>query len=151
MTQRGYLLALDSTTLAITWPISRLVMVISAWRARFISRVRSSMSSPAFSEALRIAETVKPELVITDTIMPTDTTLDSGRIRILTAAAVLARAGSPNRIAFDLERLSARFSYDFVPRAGIAFEWNNDTYDETENAYGDYDATRYGVYLRFRQ
>lgn len=52
---------------------------------------------------------------------------------------------------FELERLSARFSYDFVPRAGIAFEWNNDTYDETENAYGDYDATRYGVYLRFRQ
>ena len=29
--------------------------VISAWRARFISSVRSSMTSPAFSEALRIA------------------------------------------------------------------------------------------------
>ena len=29
--------------------------VISAWRSRFISRVRSLMMSPAFSEALRIA------------------------------------------------------------------------------------------------
>ena len=29
--------------------------VISAWRARFISSVRSSMTSAAFSEALRMA------------------------------------------------------------------------------------------------
>ena len=29
--------------------------MISAWRARFISKVRSSMSSPAFCEALRMA------------------------------------------------------------------------------------------------
>src|SRR5204863_9782104 len=37
-----------ATTSMISW-------VISAWRARFISSVRSSMISPAFSEALRIA------------------------------------------------------------------------------------------------
>src|SRR3954452_12879371 len=34
---------------------SMISCVISAWRARFISKVRSSMSSPAFSDALRIA------------------------------------------------------------------------------------------------
>jgi ribose-phosphate pyrophosphokinase len=32
------------------------------------------------------------ELVITDTIMPTDTTLDSDRIRILTAASLIGEA-----------------------------------------------------------
>src|SRR6185436_17153195 len=37
-----------ATTSMISW-------VISAWRARFISSVRSSMTSPAFWDALRIA------------------------------------------------------------------------------------------------
>ena len=41
---------------------------ISAWRARFICRVRSVMISPAFSEALRIAVICAPKKPAVDSI-----------------------------------------------------------------------------------
>ena len=40
----------------------------------------------------RVDSSALTELVITDTIMPTDTTLDSDRIRILTAANLIGEA-----------------------------------------------------------
>jgi hypothetical protein len=52
-------------------------------------------------------------------------------------------------LPFDLDRLRLRVAYDFKTRYGVAFEWNRDEYSEVA-ALGDYEAARYGLYLRLR-
>lgn len=51
----------------------------------------------------------------------------------------------------NLDRYRARFVWDFLARAGIGAEWSSDEYEETLFPIADYKATRYGVFLRWRQ
>jgi hypothetical protein len=49
---------------------------------------------------------------------------------------------------FTLERTSARATIDLKAKTGLAFEWNKDRYEEAPSA-GNFDANRYGIYLRW--
>jgi len=51
---------------------------------------------------------------------------------------------------FTINRYHARLTLDIHGNAGIAAEWNRDKYSESLGL-GDYDANRYGIYLRWRQ
>ncbi|HEU4523131.1 MAG TPA: hypothetical protein VFT12_14075 [Thermoanaerobaculia bacterium] len=51
---------------------------------------------------------------------------------------------------FNIDRFRARFVYDFLAKAGIAAEWMRDDYSETQTPFGDFDASRYGIFLRYR-
>lgn len=51
---------------------------------------------------------------------------------------------------FNVDRFRTRLVYDFLARAGIAAEWSRDEYREELAAFGDFDSTRYGIFLRFR-
>jgi hypothetical protein len=52
-------------------------------------------------------------------------------------------------IPFDMNRHRIRFLADFFTHAGITAEWARDKYEEVP-AYGQFDADRYGLYLRWR-
>lgn len=51
----------------------------------------------------------------------------------------------------NLDRYRARLVWDFLAHAGVGAEWASDEYDETLFPIADYKATRYGVFLRWRQ
>lgn len=63
--------------------------------------------------------------------------------------AGMTRFENEGTLPFDLDRLRLRVAYDFKTRYGVAFEWNRDEYSEAA-ALGDYEAARYGLYLRLR-
>lgn len=65
------------------------------------------------------------------------------------ADAGLTRFENEGTLPFELDRLHVRLSYDLKARYGLAFEWNRDEYRET-SSLGDYEAARYGLYLRLR-
>ncbi len=50
---------------------------------------------------------------------------------------------------FDIDRLNARLAYAINAAFGVAVEWENDEYNETDNLFADYDATRIGLFLRW--
>jgi hypothetical protein len=52
-------------------------------------------------------------------------------------------------IPFTMDRYRVRAGYDFVSHAGVVVEWSKDKYDENAT-FGNYDAKRFGVYLRLR-
>jgi hypothetical protein len=51
---------------------------------------------------------------------------------------------------FTIDRYRVRATWDFKPRVGLAAEYSRDKYTETPYAFGDYDANRYGIFLRLR-
>jgi hypothetical protein len=53
--------------------------------------------------------------------------------------------------AFDLVRTFARFGIDLSKTAGIAFEWESNKYTEDVLQLADFDADRFGVFLRLRR
>jgi hypothetical protein len=67
----------------------------------------------------------------------------------LSIDAGMTRFENEGTLPFDLDRLRLRVAYDFKTRYGLAFEWNRDEYTETA-ALGNYEAARYGLYLRLR-
>jgi hypothetical protein len=52
---------------------------------------------------------------------------------------------------FSVDRYRARVVYDFMARAGLAAEYSRDEYREERFTMGDYDASRIGLFLRFRR
>ena len=50
---------------------------------------------------------------------------------------------------FDIDRYSLRLTYDFKSKTGVAAEWNRDKYDEATPSFGNFEATRYGLYFRW--
>ena len=50
---------------------------------------------------------------------------------------------------FTLDRYRARATFDIFKRYGVAAEWNKDKYHEPAPGYGNFDANRYGLYLRW--
>jgi hypothetical protein len=63
--------------------------------------------------------------------------------------ASLARFENSGTTPFDIDRYRARATFDFKFKTGVAVEWDRDKYDEAAPSYGNFDATRYGVYLRW--
>jgi len=68
----------------------------------------------------------------------------------LTLDAALSRFRNTGTYPFKITRLRSRLTYDFTPAIGIATEWDRDRYIE-ELGFGNYEASRYGIYLRWRQ
>jgi len=62
----------------------------------------------------------------------------------------LSRFENIGTYPFTIDRYHARVTFDIRGNAGIAAEWDRDKYSESL-ALGDYNANRYGLYLRWRQ
>jgi hypothetical protein len=60
----------------------------------------------------------------------------------------LAHYKNRGSIAFDIDRYRLRMTYDFKSKAGIGAEIDRDKYDDS--SFSDYEATRYGLFLRWR-
>ncbi len=65
--------------------------------------------------------------------------------------ADVARFENEGTIPFTIDRYRARLVYDFAVRVGIAAEIARDEYQESLTTIADFDATRYGLYLRLRR
>lgn len=55
-----------------------------------------------------------------------------------------------NERIIKIDRCRARVVYDFLAKVGLAAELSRDEYTEENSTLGDYDATRYGIFLRYR-
>jgi hypothetical protein len=51
---------------------------------------------------------------------------------------------------FTIDRHRVRLTWDLKWKTGIAAEWDREKYTEPAPSFGDFDASRYGVYLRWR-
>ena len=66
-----------------------------------------------------------------------------------TVDASISRFQNEGTLPFEFERYRIRVTYDVFAKAGLAAEWSNDEYDENA-VFGQYEATRYGIFLRLR-
>ena len=64
--------------------------------------------------------------------------------------ADVTRFDNKGTTPFTIDRYRARVSYDFKPRVGLAAEYSRDKYAENPFRFGDYDANRFGLFLRLR-
>ena len=64
--------------------------------------------------------------------------------------AALGRFENRGTNAFNIERYRIKLAWDVVATAGIVAEWARDKYREATPSLGDFDATRFGLYLRWR-
>lgn len=60
------------------------------------------------------------------------------------------RFDNEGSIPFQIDRFRARLVWDFLARAGVAAEFAKDKYQDETFTSNDYDANRYGIFLRFR-
>lgn len=63
--------------------------------------------------------------------------------------ASMARFENSGTSPFTIDRNRLRLTWDFKPMIGMAAEWDRDKYDEPSPSYGDFEANRYGLYLRW--
>jgi hypothetical protein len=61
----------------------------------------------------------------------------------------LGRFANRGTTPFDISRFRLRLTYDLKWKTGFAAEWNRDKYDEATPSFGNFDATRYGIYFRW--
>ena len=64
--------------------------------------------------------------------------------------ASLSRFENSGTLPFNIDRHRVRATWDFKGHTGLALEWDRDKYSETSASFADFDAARYGVYLRWR-
>jgi hypothetical protein len=64
--------------------------------------------------------------------------------------ASLSRFENSGTLPFNIDRHRVRATFDFKGHTGLAVEWDRDNYSEPSSSFADYDATRYGVYFRWR-
>ena len=97
---------------------------------------------------------LRPELLTPSTSIHTE----NGRARELGVTFTYKRLGLDTGVTrftndgtfpFTLDRASARATIDLKARTGLAFEWNHDKYEEPNPSVGNFDANRYGIYLRW--
>ncbi len=62
----------------------------------------------------------------------------------------LSRYENEGTLPFTVDRWRTRAVYDFKTHYGVAAEWSRDRYDE-ETDYGQFDADRYGIFIRYRR
>jgi hypothetical protein len=63
--------------------------------------------------------------------------------------AGLSRFENSGTLPFTINRHHVRATWDFKGHTGVAAEWDRDKYSETLS-FADFDASRYGVYFRWR-
>ena len=64
--------------------------------------------------------------------------------------ASMGRFENSGTMPFTMNRNKLRLTWDFKSKTGIAGEWDRDKYDEPSPSYGDFEASRYGLYFRWR-
>jgi hypothetical protein len=64
--------------------------------------------------------------------------------------ASLARMENRGALPFDIDRYRLRLTWDIKPSTGLAAEWSEDQYDEAGATFTDFQARRYGLYLRWK-
>jgi hypothetical protein len=97
---------------------------------------------------------LRPELLTPATSIHTE----NGRARELGVTFSYKRVGFDTGVSrftndgtfpFTLDRASARATIDLKARTGLSFEWNRDKYEEPNGSLANFDANRYGIYLRW--
>jgi hypothetical protein len=63
--------------------------------------------------------------------------------------ASLSRFENSGTLPFTINRHHLRATFDFKGHTGVAAEWDRDKYSES-SSFTDFDASRYGVYFRWR-
>jgi len=53
--------------------------------------------------------------------------------------------------AFSIDRFRTRLMFNLVGKTGATVEWDRDRYTEPPPSYGNFQADRYGIYLRWTQ
>ena len=64
--------------------------------------------------------------------------------------ASLARFHNRGTLPFSIDRHKVRATWDFKGKTGLAAEWDRDKYDEATTSVGDFEASRFGLYFRWR-
>ena len=102
---------------------------------------------------LHIGGMINPRLAILAEVWGLARPLDGGATLTFTGVTLdagLSRFRNEGTYPFKISRLHARMTYDFTPSIGIATEWDRDRYLEALD-FGNFEASRYGIYLRWRQ
>ncbi len=97
---------------------------------------------------------IRPETLTTDTSFHAEDgkSVDAGATVAVNRLSFTAGAGRFRNVgtfSFKSNRLHARLAYDFTPALGVAGEYDRDHYYE-DVRFGDYNAGRFGLYLRWR-
>jgi hypothetical protein len=64
--------------------------------------------------------------------------------------ASIARFENSGTMPFTIDRNKLRLTWDFKSKTGIAAEWDRDKYSEPSPSFGDFEASRFGLYFRWR-
>jgi hypothetical protein len=67
--------------------------------------------------------------------------------------AAFGRLENEGVFPFAIDRARAQVEFDWTPKLTSVVDWNNDEYSESggsNGGLGEYEANRYGIYLRFR-
>ncbi len=65
--------------------------------------------------------------------------------------ASYSRFDNSGTTPFTIDRLHARVTFKLVGRTGAVAEWDRDKYNEPAPSFGNFEASRYGIYLRWTQ
>jgi hypothetical protein len=68
----------------------------------------------------------------------------------ITFDAAIGRFENRGSNPFNIERYRYRLAWDIIAKTGIVAEYARDKFREATPSLGDYDATRFGLYLRWR-
>jgi hypothetical protein len=71
-------------------------------------------------------------------------------VKQATLDASVTRFDNTGTLPFKIDRYRARATFDIKEHAGIAAEYSKDKYRETLFPVANYEANRYGIYLRWR-
>ena len=96
-----------------------------------------------------------PQNLLTDTSVTTERgdSLEGGlnlNLSPVTFDVALGRFENRGTNPFNIDRYRAKLAWDIVAKVGLVGEWARDKYREATPSYGDFDATRFGLYVRWR-
>ncbi|MGZ7078857.1 MAG: hypothetical protein ACXVJT_05525 [Thermoanaerobaculia bacterium] len=98
----------------------------------------------------------RPETFATDTSIHKENgkSYEGGVLLTFAPASVDAsytRFDNTGTTPFKIDRYHARVTFKLFGKTGAAAEWDRDRYDEPSPALANFDANRYGIYLRWNQ
>ncbi|MGZ8853549.1 MAG: hypothetical protein ACXW2X_09135 [Thermoanaerobaculia bacterium] len=96
----------------------------------------------------------RPETFTTDTSVHAENgkSYEGGVMLTFTPATVDAaytRFDNSGTTPFTIDRYRARVTFKLFGKTGAAAEWDRDRYDEPAPSFGNFEANRYGLYLRW--
>ncbi|MGZ8831548.1 MAG: hypothetical protein ACXW2Q_14350, partial [Thermoanaerobaculia bacterium] len=96
----------------------------------------------------------RPETFTTDTSVHAENgkSYEGGVMVTFTPATVDAaytRFDNSGTTPFTIDRYRARVTFKLFGKTGAAAEWDRDRYDEPAPSFGNFEANRYGLYLRW--